>query len=849
MFNNQIIAGSSGQGGGSFYDYSIDYSLRLSDISGSYLYQTENFATDNTWTFSCWIKRNLLKDQAGGADQDILHVNNNDPWESFRWVGGDDSLSFSSFGRGGTTYVVNMYTYAFFRDPSAWYHVMFVYDATNGTADDRQRIYVNGERMSVQGGRYGSGAGSGNTSTTSNSALGAGYQIEIGGRDGNDPDADFQIAEVHFLDGYALTPTSFGETNNGVWVPIEYTGSYGTGGSYLNFADSSDLGKDVSGQGNHWTSGSAISAHDQLPDTPTNNFATWNVLQPTGAASGVMTLSEGNMKATGGSSIYRQVMGNMSVLSGKWYTELYITDAGYPSWTFGWTKATRYEAYTGAGTESTHHASIGYFTGANLYITDFGSASVATRTLSYSSNGSPTTGSIIGCAADFDNGKLWWSVNGTWVDIGSGAGDPANDTNPASTYTVSTYADDFKTPHFLNYNGSAVLNTGQDSTFAGNTTAGGNSDENGYGDFKYSVPSGFLAMCSANLDEPAIGPNSTTTSDEHFNTVLYTGDGTSSRGVTGVNFAPDWVVLKKRNGTGAHFVYDTIRGATNGIHTNLTDAETTYTDGLLSFDSDGFTVGSRSNHNGSGDSFVSWNWKAGGTAVSNSDGSITSSVSANTDAGFSIVSYTGTGANATIGHGLSSAPELIIIKRRDNGSGATSWKTGSDYLSGWTHRVKLNSTDAEAAEADVFNDTAPTNTVFSLGSDVTINGSGGTLIAYCFHSSDVCKVGSYVGNANADGTFVYTGFRPAFLLTKMSTNGSQWTIIDNTRNTYNAVDKGLVANTSAAEVTGSSTATPFVDFVSNGFKIRSSQAQMNQNGDTFIYLAFAESPFKYANAR
>ena len=233
-------------GGGTLYDYTIGHSLRLSDISGSYLYQTEDFATDNTWTFSCWIKRNLFKDQAASTDQQILHVHNNDPWEAFRWVGADDSLSFTSYGRGGGTYAVNIYTYPIFRDPSSWYHVMFVYDAGNGTADDRQRIYVNGERMSVQGGRYGSGTGYTNTSTTANSALGAGYAISIGSRDGNNPDADFQIAEVHFLDGFALTPSSFGETKEGVWVPIEYTGSYGQGGSYLNFADSSDLGKDVS---------------------------------------------------------------------------------------------------------------------------------------------------------------------------------------------------------------------------------------------------------------------------------------------------------------------------------------------------------------------------------------------------------------------------------------------------------------------------------------------------------------------------------------------------------------------------------------------------------------------------
>jgi len=830
MFNNQIIAGSSGQGGGSLYPYSIDQSLRFNNDDSAYL--TRSIVSDGnkkTWTWSAWVKRGnlergfLFSDSKASANTELEFLNTN------------GILYAQVYDGSGSKY---KYTDIVFRDVAAWYHIVWSVDTTQATASDRNRVYINGEQITDWDVELHPNL---NSDTTINVT---GINHNIGAYQSGSNSFDGYMAEVNFIDGTALDPTSFGETINGVWVPKAYDtadGAYGTNGFYLSFADSSAIGDDLSGNTNDFTA-TNLAASDVVLGSPTNNFATWNVLQPAGAASGVMTLSEGNMKATGGSSIYRQVMGNMSVLSGKWYTELYITDAGYPSWTFGWTKATRYEAYTGAGNQSTHHASIGYFTGSNLYITDFGSASVATRTLSYSSNGSPTTGSIIGCAADFDNGKLWWSVNGTWVDIGSGAGDPANDTNPASTFTVSTYADDFKTPHFLNYNGSAVLNTGQDSTFAGNTTAGGNSDENGVGDFKYSVPSGFLALASSSLPEPAIGPNSAEQADDYFNTVLYTGTG-ATQSITGVGFQPDWTWVKRRAGVQEPSVTDSVRGVNAQLRPASTATESAQTDALTSFDADGFPLGADAtnrSYNYYTDAHVAWNWKAGGTAVSNTDGSITSSVSAAPDAGFSIVGFTSTGNTETVGHGLSQAPELYIRKSRTN---AENWVNFFTVVDGTLDFMNLNTTNAASGSGA----SLPTSTVFSIGSGET---NGETHVCYCFHSVPGYQaVGKYVGNGSTDGTFVYTGFRPAWVMTKMSTNGSQWTIIDNTRNTYNAVDKGLVANTSAAEVTGSSSATPFVDFVSNGFKIRSSQAQMNQSGDTFIYLAFAEQPFKYANAR
>jgi hypothetical protein len=850
MFNNQIIAGSSGQGGGSFYSYSIDQSLRFEESGAANLtFTPSNNGTDNKkFTYSVWIKRG----QSSADDQHLIQSKNTGGGTGQGHVGFilDTSDSLDVYTQNGGA---NPTGTRLLRDRSGWYHCCFVYDTTEATASDRVKVYINGDRDTLSG-----------SFPPLNSVVSSmnynGQEQYIGKYvAGFTRYFNGYMAEIHMVDGQALSPTDFAEEVNGVWVPKEYTDngttSHGVNGYHLDFADSSAIGNDVSGNNNDWTANN-LAASDVVLDSPTNNFATWNVLQPAGAASGVMTLSEGNMKATGGSSIYRQVMGNMSVLSGKWYTELYITDAGYPSWTFGWTKATRYEAYTGAGNQSTHHASIGYFTGSNLYITDFGSASVATRTLSYSSNGSPTTGSIIGCAADFDNGKLWWSVNGTWVDIGSGAGDPANDTNPASTFTVSTYADDFKTPHFLNYNGSAVLNTGQDSTFAGNTTAGGNSDENGVGDFKYSVPSGFLALASSSLPESDIGPNSAKQADDYFNTVVYTGNGTAiaSGGisVTGVNFQPDFVWIKNRTNAYDNMLFDSVRGRLKILKSNSTAAEiTSNTENLDSFDADGFTYGSELSGNASGASHVAWNWKAGGTAVSNTDGSITSQVSAAPDAGFAVGTYTGNAtAGATIGHSLGEIPEMVIVKRRTN---ARDWAVyHKDQSATPTNAyMLLNSTAAVGVGSTAWNNGTFTSSVFTIGSHELVNFSGDSYVFYAFRGIDGhSKCGSYVGNGSANGTFIYTGFRPAWVMVKGAGNTYSWYINDSTRDTFNHTDAELVANSSSAEYSAEGAGGgERSDFLSNGFKVRTSNVGWNQSGITYIYLAFAEQPFKYSNAR
>ena len=319
-----------------------------------------------------------------------------------------------------------------------------------------------------------------------------------------------------------------------------------------------------------------------------------------------------------------------------------------------------------------------------------------------------------------------------------------------------------------------------------------------------------------------------------MNPVLYTGTG-SELAVTGVNFQPDFTWIKNRDTTDWNRLLDSVRGATKELYSNSANTEDTQAQSLKSFDSDGFTLGTLAEVNTNTEAYVSWNWKAGGTAVSNTAGSITSSVSANTDSGFSIVTWTGTGANATVGHGLGSVPKMIILKNRDSDE---NWIVGNTSL-GWTKYLSLNTTDSVSTVSNIWQDTTPTSSVFSIGASGKVNGSSNGMVVYAF--ADVkgfSKFGSYVGNGSTDGTFVYTGFKPSWLMVKRSsTSGTDWYMFDNKRNTFNVTNSYLDANTGDAEVSNIS-----FDFTSNGFKLRDSQTIVNGSGSTFIYMAFAENP-------
>ena len=327
----------------------------------------------------------------------------------------------------------------------------------------------------------------------------------------------------------------------------------------------------------------------------------------------------------------------------------------------------------------------------------------------------------------------------------------------------------------------------------------------------------------------------------YFNTNLYTGDGSTSRSITGVGFQPDWVWVKSRSATYYHALWDVVRTNKSALYSNTTDAEDTGTGGTLgSFNSDGFTLPNESGGfvNNNGTTYASWNWLANGAGSANTDGSISSTVSANTTSGFSIVSYTGNGTSgATVGHGLSSKPGMMIFKERN---GTTSWVVyhHKNTSAPATEYLQLNSSNATGDYAGYFNDTEPTSSVFTLGNDTGINQSGDTYIAYCFaEKQGYSKFGSYTGNGNADGTFVYTGFKPAWLLAKKSSGTGDWFLIDNKRSTINPTNHQLEANSTAAE-----DASGRFDFLSNGFKCVSSSTGSNGSGTTYIYMAFAESP-------
>jgi len=331
-------------------------------------------------------------------------------------------------------------------------------------------------------------------------------------------------------------------------------------------------------------------------------------------------------------------------------------------------------------------------------------------------------------------------------------------------------------------------------------------------------------------------------STDYFNTKLYTGTEVSGTSITDVSFQPDFVWIKSRSNSTDHTLFDSVRGTTKRLETNTTGSELTASQSLQSFDSDGFTLGDSLSVNIDDATYASWNWLADNTSgSSNTDGSITSTVSANTTSGFSIVSYTGTGSTATIGHGLSSTPQVVLIKCR---SDATNWHMYHSSVTTADNQVMyldlnyaLSTLTTSSFDVSEFS-----SSVFGLNTNDAVNGSGRTYIAYCFaEKKGFSKFGSYTGNGNADGTFVYTGFKPAFVMVKSYTNGGRnWTIIDNKRNTFNPEDEWLYANASDSTFDASSYPT---DFVSNGFKNRGTGSYFNASGENYIYMAFAENPF------
>jgi hypothetical protein len=782
--------------------YAIERSLRFNSADSAYLSRTPaSVGNRKKFTLSCWIKRSGL-----GADQFIFgagDINADLVSANFRYRFSSTDLVEIIYG-GGSSSVAGRFAGVVFRDCSAYYHLVLAIDNDQSTIANAMKLYVNGEQ-SVSATSWGSVSYSSGLSLPVNST--------VDHRVGSSPTSGGQyfngyLADIHFIDGQALDPTSFGEfsATTGVWVPKAFAGSYGTNGFRLPFSDNSaatatTLGKDSAGS-NNWTpnnlSVTAGAGNDSLVDVPTNgaqtdtgaggevrgNYATFNPLWKASAA----TISNGNLDCVcngSGSGLYGRVNGTIGISSGKFYWEVTVTS-----------NTSTTGANIGIALNSTTVDDLGaavYNANGRIYPVD--SAYGATY----------TQNDVIGVALNMDAGTLVFYKNG----VGQGT---------AFSSLSGTYF-------------PSVANGGGNATFTVNF---------GQRPFAYTAPSGFKALNTANLPAPVV-----TKPSDVMDVALWTGNGSSPRSITGLGFNPDFVWIKERSaGTYFHRLFDAVRGTSNSLYLPGTEAENTYSSGyanVSSFNSDGFTLTGLDGGNNSSVTYVAWAWDAGTTTTTNTVGSISSQVRANASAGFSVVGWnypSGTPAS-TIGHGLGVKPSMIILKNR---SGAANWIIYHTSI-GATKTFRFN-TQAASTESDPWNNTEPTSTVFSIGA-ASWHGAG-DLIAYCFAPvAGYSAFGSYTGNGSADGPFVFTSFRPRWIMLKDSTNAGNWELIDAARIGYNGANYRLFPNTSEAEF-----ADHRVDILSNGFKLRvGAGSAINSSNAVIVYAAFAEHPFQYARAR
>ena len=950
MLSNEKWFGASA----GFYPETIDQSLRFEDGDSPYLLRTPS-STGNrkTWTISCWFKIGNT-----GLTSNIISVfQSASPNQQVVIRFYQDKLYLYDFGG---AYLIS--TNRVFRDTTNWYHMVWRFDSTQSTASERIKLYINGtQETDLNDNTY--------PSLNHDSLWNHTNKHLIGARTDNSTPTPIQefdgyLAEFNLVDGQALGPESFGELKNGTWIPKSLSSiSYGTNGFRLTFADSSSLGDDTSGNGNDFTS-SGLASTDVVLDSPTNNFCTLNSL----SAGDANDLSQGNLQyADNRTSGTGNAKGTFPLSSGKWYWEVHY-DYDNGSNMVGivavdeiTTSHTATDPNTGFGTY------FGWDERGYYYQATDGSHSSTTGHTSYA------TGDIISFALDVDGGKLFIRKNnGSWED----SANPVNGTNPSFTFT----ANKVMTPMVNNYKSSRhIFNFGQNPSFNGDgsITAGTETDSGGIGLFKYAPPTDYLAICSANLPDTTISPNQSEQADDHFNTILYTGNGfptSDGQTISGVGFQPDWTWIKDRSRSGYnHYLLDTNRSATKVLRTTSANAEGTEGTSLTSWNSDGFVLGANNEVNYQNDSFVAWNWKAGGTTPTktykvkvvadstdyghgtgankyqffksdgttgfgtngvdidlqeggtyvfdwsdstaqghplrfsltnngthgggseyttgvvkddsaykttitvasgvanlyyycqlhsgmgaevrtntthgstNFDGSILSVSQTNETSGFSIVTYTGTGSNGTIGHGLGKVPKWILIKERN---GTRNWIVyhGENTSAPETEYLHINQNLATQDSAVFWNDTAPTSSVISLGTGGAVNFSGNNYVAFVFAEIEgYSKFGSYQPNGSTDGTYIHLGFSPSFFMAKSITaSGYEWVIIDNKRTPFNEIKGYLVANEPSSE----STSYNFVDFLSNGIKIRASSGNdVNASGHTVIYMAFADQPFKFSNAK
>jgi hypothetical protein len=786
--------------------YKIARSLRFNSADSAYLDRAQTTGDTQKATWSGWVKRSAL---TIGAFSTLFSAGTSNT-DTLAWNNTGDTLRF--FLNGASS--ADLVTTQVFRDPSAWYHIVIAIDTTQATAANRILMYINGVQVT---------AFTTATYPTQNYTFTrlntSGYSANLGSI-GTGSFLSAYMTEVNFIDGQALTPSSFGETDaqTGVWQPKAYSGSYGTNGFYVNFSDNSNttaatLGKDYSGNGNNWTpnnfSVTAGAGNDSLVDVPTpygvdtgaggnvgGNYCTMNPIANPNTPTYSITNGNLDYATTGGvgNATTQAAIATIGVTTNKWYYEGTVTSnnpgLGFSS-----------ELFLGSQRGTIR---ITYFSGS------------LANSAGITATGSPATftnGDVIAVAYDAD------------------AGTATVYKNNVSQGTFSGIAI-----------GTALFPYVEPNTAA---AASGVSFNFGQRPFAYTAPSGFKALCTQNLPTPTIGATSATLAEDYFGINLWTGNGTSQTLTNSGGFQPDWVWLKSRSsGTNFHNLFDVLRGATKHLFSNSTAAEGTNAQSLTAFTSTGFSVGNDNDVNQSSGTYVGWQWKAGGTGVSNASGTITSTVSASTTSGFSVATFTKNATtNETIGHGLGVAPSMIIVKTRQS-AGYESWAVWHTSI-GIGNYLELNTTAASQASSTIWNNTLPTSTVFSMGTAWT---STVNMVAYCFAPiAGYSAFGSYTGNGSADGPFVFTGFRPAYVMVKRSSSsGTNWQILDTKRSTYNVMADYLYASAASAEAYDTSVG---IDSLSNGFKIRGTDANTNTSTATYIYMAFAESPFKYSLAR
>ena len=594
---------------------------------------------------------------------------------------------------------------------------------------------------------------------------------------------------------------------------------------------------DKSPNGNDWSPDNC-NTEDSMLDTPSNNFATLR-MAGTPAASG-SGLTEGNLEFTtgttgSGGNSNRLPFNTISPTSGKWYVEVHPTTTNLI-----FIGVHPYQVGIVPTGGATRWQGLYSYNGEDYLASTSSTASNSTYAASY---GQPD---IIGIYMDMDASppQVYFSKNGQWAN-GSGSW---NQSTPTGAITLGGTFFTTSTGGFegiginirsasSSSNTSAQVNFGQDSTFSGFTAAGGYKDSAGIGDFKYPVPANALAICSANL--PITTP-SIINPEKHFKCVTYTGNASTQK--INLGFKPDMIWFKSRQSSSTFGSADSVRGASKLVYQNTSQAEETSGSGrdLASFDDDGFTLGNPqilSSTNGSGLSIVAWCWKAGGAAVSNTDGDQTTQVSVNEKAGFSIVTYTGTGSNTNIGHGLGATPNIVITKSRSTTGSWAILDTVGNSSAEYGLFLNDNGGYSSYQGGTYWNDTLPTSTVFRVSSNAATNASGVTYVAYCWTSiPGFSKFGKYTGNGSNDGTFVYTGFRPAWVTVKQTNASNNWQTWDSARESSNVMQRILEFNdASTADDASSNTA---IDFLSNGFKHRTSFTRSNDSGDTYIYMAF-----------